>query len=105
MLDAHAGSEPVAAGSAADAAAQAPALVQVRGLKMYFPIYAGLLRRRVGDVKAVDGLSFVGNRLEKTRDYPAPEGQEEKLFMITDSDHVKVENPKRVSAKLTTSAN
>ncbi len=58
MLDASTGSEPVAAGSTADAAAQAPALVQVRGLKMYFPIYAGLLRRRVGDVKAVDGLSF-----------------------------------------------
>ncbi|MFO1175669.1 MAG: ABC transporter ATP-binding protein [Paracoccaceae bacterium] len=34
------------------------ALVKVRGLKMYFPITAGLLRRKVGDVKAVDGLSF-----------------------------------------------
>jgi oligopeptide transport system ATP-binding protein len=33
-------------------------LVQVRGLKMYFPIVAGLLRRKVGDVKAVDGLDF-----------------------------------------------
>ena len=33
-------------------------LVEVRGLKMHFPIYAGLLRRRVGDVKAVDGISF-----------------------------------------------
>ncbi len=36
----------------------APALVQVRGLKMYFPIYSGLLRRHSGDVKAVDGVSF-----------------------------------------------
>ena len=33
-------------------------LVEVRGLKMYFPITAGLLRRKVGDVKAVDNLSF-----------------------------------------------
>ena len=33
-------------------------LVQVRGLKMHFPIYAGLLRRRAGEVKAVDGISF-----------------------------------------------
>jgi oligopeptide transport system ATP-binding protein len=33
-------------------------LVSVRDLKMYFPIHAGLLRRRVGEVKAVDGVSF-----------------------------------------------
>ncbi len=33
-------------------------LVQVDGLKMYFPIYKGLMRRKVGDVKAVDGISF-----------------------------------------------
>lgn len=33
-------------------------LVQVRDLKMYFPIHAGVLRRHVGDVKAVDGVSF-----------------------------------------------
>ena len=31
---------------------------QVRDLKMYFPIYTGLLRRHTGDVKAVDGVSF-----------------------------------------------
>ena len=34
------------------------ALVQVRDLKMHFPIHAGLLQRRVGEVKAVDGVSF-----------------------------------------------
>ncbi len=34
------------------------ALVEVRDLKMHFPIYAGVLRRHVGDVKAVDGVSF-----------------------------------------------
>ena len=34
-------------------------LVEVRGLKMHFPIYKGtFLRRQVGAVKAVDGLDF-----------------------------------------------
>ncbi|WP_413876183.1 ABC transporter ATP-binding protein [Albidovulum sp.] len=33
-------------------------LIEVRGLSMYFPITAGLLRRHVGDVKAVDNVSF-----------------------------------------------
>lgn len=33
-------------------------LVEVEGLKMYFPITAGLFRRKVGDVKAVDDVSF-----------------------------------------------
>ena len=40
-----------------DMATSAP-LVEVRDLKMHFPIHAGLLRRRVGAVKAVDGVSF-----------------------------------------------
>ena len=40
-----------------DLAKQKP-LVSVRDLKMHFPIYAGLFRRRVGEVKAVDGVSF-----------------------------------------------
>ncbi|MEZ5883536.1 MAG: ABC transporter ATP-binding protein [Paracoccaceae bacterium] len=33
-------------------------LIEVKGLKMYFPITSGLLRRRIGDVKAVDNVSF-----------------------------------------------
>jgi oligopeptide transport system ATP-binding protein len=33
-------------------------LVQVRDLKMYFPIFTGLFRQHTGDVKAVDGVSF-----------------------------------------------
>ena len=33
-------------------------LVEVHGLKMYFPITAGIFRRKVGDVKAVDNVSF-----------------------------------------------
>jgi oligopeptide transport system ATP-binding protein len=36
----------------------ADALLVVRGLKKYFPIKKGFLSRHVGDVKAVDGLSF-----------------------------------------------
>jgi len=33
-------------------------LLSVNGLKMYFPIFKGLLRRQVGTVKAVDDVSF-----------------------------------------------
>ncbi|MFZ3581328.1 ABC transporter ATP-binding protein [Loktanella sp. DJP18] len=33
-------------------------LVQVRDLKMHFPIYSGLMRRQTGAVKAVDGVTF-----------------------------------------------
>ncbi|MDJ0627719.1 MAG: dipeptide ABC transporter ATP-binding protein [Rhodobacter sp.] len=33
-------------------------LVEVTNLKMHFPIFGGIMRRHVGDVKAVDGVSF-----------------------------------------------
>ena len=33
-------------------------LLQVRGYRVYFPIRRGLLRRTIGHVKAVDGISF-----------------------------------------------
>ncbi|NKB53448.1 MAG: dipeptide ABC transporter ATP-binding protein [Rhizobiaceae bacterium] len=33
-------------------------LVDVSNLKMHFPIYKGLFRKKVGDVKAVDGVTF-----------------------------------------------
>ena len=33
-------------------------LIEVRGLKMYFPITSGIFRTKVGDVKAVDNVSF-----------------------------------------------
>ena len=39
-------------------AAAAPVLLRVEGLKVHFPITRGLLRRTVGQVKAVDGVSF-----------------------------------------------
>ncbi len=41
-----------------DAAAPPKKIVEVRDLKMHFPIHAGVFRRRVGEVKAVDGVSF-----------------------------------------------
>jgi peptide/nickel transport system ATP-binding protein len=45
------------AGSAAAARAEAP-LLEVRDYKVWFPIRSGLLKRTVGYVKAVDGISF-----------------------------------------------
>ncbi len=33
-------------------------LLEVRNLKVHFPIFGGIMQRRVGDVKAVDGVSF-----------------------------------------------
>jgi oligopeptide/dipeptide ABC transporter ATP-binding protein len=36
-------------------------LLEVKGLKKHFPIKSGLLRRTIGHVKAVDGVSFTVN--------------------------------------------
>ncbi len=33
-------------------------ILEVRNLKKYFPIYAGIFRHKVGDIKAVDGIDF-----------------------------------------------
>jgi len=38
--------------------AQPEVILQVEGLKKYFPIRRGVFQRHVGDVKAVDGVSF-----------------------------------------------
>jgi len=38
--------------------AEAQTLLKVQDLKIHFPIYKGILQRKVGDVKAVDGVSF-----------------------------------------------
>ena len=35
-----------------------PNVLEIQDLKMYFPVTRGLLRRKVADVKAVDGVSF-----------------------------------------------
>ena len=39
-------------------AAEKDVLLKVDNLKKYFPIMRGIIRRKVGDVKAVDGVSF-----------------------------------------------
>jgi len=49
--------------AAAPAAPEAP-LLEVRGLRMYFPVTEGLLGRKIGDVKAVDGIDFTVRRGE-----------------------------------------
>ncbi|GAB5448345.1 ABC transporter ATP-binding protein [Gymnodinialimonas sp.] len=41
-----------------DTSPAARKLVQVRNLRMYFPIFTGLWRKHTGDVKAVDGVNF-----------------------------------------------
>jgi oligopeptide transport system ATP-binding protein len=35
-----------------------PALLRVTELAVHFPVYAGLIRRQVGSIRAVDGVSF-----------------------------------------------
>ena len=40
------------------------ALLEVRDLVKHFPILGGLLQRQVGQVKAVDGVSFAIRRGE-----------------------------------------
>ncbi len=39
-------------------AQDAEVLVRVENLSMHFPVYKGIIRRRVGVIKAVDGISF-----------------------------------------------
>jgi len=39
-------------------------LLEVRGLKKFFPIYSGVFRNHTGDVRAVDGLDFEIGRTE-----------------------------------------
>jgi len=51
-------SAPEAPRPAAGNGADEGALLQVTGLKKYFPILGGLLRRQVGNVYAVDDVSF-----------------------------------------------
>jgi len=39
-------------------------LLEIKDLKVYFPVFGGVFQRRVADVKAVDGISFTINRGE-----------------------------------------
>ena len=43
---------------------QDDSIIEVKNLKMYFPITRGILRRKVGDIKAIDGVSFKINKDE-----------------------------------------
>ena len=47
-----------------ESASQKRVLLEVRGLRKHFPIRRGLLQRTVGQVKAVDGVSFSLNQGE-----------------------------------------
>jgi peptide/nickel transport system ATP-binding protein len=54
-----AGPPPVAAATpAATTAGDEAPLVKVEGLVKHFPVLGGVLRRKVGDVKALDGVTF-----------------------------------------------
>jgi oligopeptide transport system ATP-binding protein len=54
---------PVTAADAVDGSNGEP-LIVLEDLVKYYPIYGGLLRRKLGDVKAVDGVSFEINKGE-----------------------------------------
>ena len=47
-----------------DAGSDKSVLLEVKGLKKYFPIRRGLLQKTVGQVKAVDDVTFFLNRGE-----------------------------------------
>jgi oligopeptide/dipeptide ABC transporter ATP-binding protein len=57
-VTAAAEAEKQAAAGAQGTVSAADYALEVKDLKMYFPVTAGLLRRKVADVKAVDGVSF-----------------------------------------------
>jgi oligopeptide transport system ATP-binding protein len=44
--------------TAAESVSSPDVLLRVENLKMYFPILRGVFQRKVGDIKAVDGISF-----------------------------------------------
>ena len=39
-------------------------ILETHNLKMYYPLYAGLLRKQIGVVKAVDGIDLFVRRGE-----------------------------------------
>ena len=54
---------PVADGDGADAGKRGP-LLEVHDLKKHFPVHRGLMQRRTGAIRAVDGVSFELHRGE-----------------------------------------
>ncbi len=69
-----------------------------RNIRIENNLFRAFSKMPLLSIYSVDGLTFTGNRLEKTMAYPAPEAGEWKMFKITDSDNVKVEDPSSVSA-------
>jgi peptide/nickel transport system ATP-binding protein len=59
LADTAPGKQPALPNGAPVAVGPATPLLQVQDLKVFFPIKAGILRRRVGWVRAVDGVSLV----------------------------------------------
>jgi peptide/nickel transport system ATP-binding protein len=53
-----AGAPPLATGGQRTAAAMGPPLLEVRGLRVHFPLRSRVLRRVVGQVRAVDGVDL-----------------------------------------------
>jgi oligopeptide transport system ATP-binding protein len=45
-------------------AANTENIIEVQGLKMYFPVLAGVMRKKIADVKAIDDVSFYIKRGE-----------------------------------------
>ena len=58
MTEARIGGKPAAAPGEPQTGVAGEPLLEVTGLKKHFPIKRGLLSRVVGQVKAVDGVSF-----------------------------------------------
>ena len=54
----------VAAASSSTPTPTDDAVVEVKDLKMYFPLIRGVMQKKVGDVKALDGVSFTISRGE-----------------------------------------
>jgi hypothetical protein len=64
-----------------------------RNIRIENNLFRSFGRLPLLSIYSVDGLTFTGNRLEPTRDYPLPNGKTAPLFAITDSDRVKIEEP------------
>ncbi len=56
-METNVGTGPQGTSDHGAATAEEP-LIEVKGLKKYFPVRKGILQRKAGDVKAVDGLNF-----------------------------------------------
>jgi len=58
LTNGHATAADVAPDGAVGSTGEASLLLQVDGLRKFFPIHKGLFRKLIGEVRAVDGVSF-----------------------------------------------